>query len=93
MMVPFGFELFWGLVAIEVLGLFSAVVVQLSEGSRRHGFCQAVFFACLLLTGAMTIVSLAYGEGLWVGSGTTLAVMVLTATMDVGREAEREGPA
>jgi len=73
----------WGLGAILVLGLLSAWMTRLSEGSR---FWHRSFFVCLLFVGLATIASSELGAACWISSGTTFSLMVLTATCDFGRE-------
>jgi hypothetical protein len=48
-----------------------------------------VFFACLLLVGLTTLVSLAVGTGQWAASGTTLSLMVVGSTLDLRRDARQ----
>jgi hypothetical protein len=81
---------FWGLAFVQLLGLTSACTARLSEGSRRQRPFQRLFFACLVLIGAVTIVTLGFGWGCWLLCGTTLSVMVLTVTWDL-RPAVRPG--
>lgn len=71
--------------AVQVLGLLSAALARLGEGSRRQVVCQRLFLACLGLVGLGTIVSLGMPSGWWVASGSTLSLMVVTATWDCGR--------
>jgi hypothetical protein len=72
----------WIIAVVQVLGLASAWLARLSEGSRRQTSCQWLFFACLMLVGAATIVALHFGPGFWLTAGGTLSVMVLGATCD-----------
>ena len=77
-------SLFWCLAAVHVLGLLSACLTRLSEGSLGQARFQRVFVCCLALTGLATMASLALGPNTCVVSGATMAVMVLTATWDIG---------
>ena len=78
----------WLLGLVQVLGLTSAFVARLAEGSRRCGSCQRLFLAFLLLIGAATMVAVVLGPGFWLTSAVTLALMVLTVTSDLGRSGE-----
>ncbi len=73
---------------IQLAGLSSAWLARASEGSWCQNSCQWLFVACLSAVGLATIVSLQFGAGLWVFSGTTLSVMVVAATYDVGHREE-----
>jgi hypothetical protein len=79
----------WGLVAIQIAGLISAWLARLSEGSRGQGHFQIAFFACMVLVGLGTIVSLSLPPGRWLFSGATLSLMVLAAVWDFGGLAHR----
>ena len=76
----------WTVVAIQAVGLFSALLSRLGEGSGKEGRCQCFFLFCLALVGASTIVSVSFdlGPGGWMTSATTLSVMVLIALYDCG---------
>ncbi len=76
---------FWSLASIQLIGLLSACLARLSEGSVRQVACQRFFLACLLLVGLGTIASLTLIPAYWVASGTTLSLMVLAATCDFRR--------
>ena len=77
------------LVAAPILGISSAWLARLSEGSACQSMGQCVFFATLPLMGIITAFALSVGPGYWMACATTLAVMVLTVTCDFrgGREA------
>jgi hypothetical protein len=77
------------LTALQVLGLVSAWVARMSEGSSRQTASQRVFLACLALVGTATIIALAIGPGCWLTSATTLSIMILTAICDF-RPSRRE---
>ena len=71
--------------AIQLLGLVSAGVTRVSEGSRCQTSSQQVFLGFLGTVGLATVASIALWPGCWLASGATLAVMVLTVTCDFGR--------
>jgi hypothetical protein len=75
-------------VAIQVVGLASAVLARAGEGSIRQVSCQRIFFFCLLLVAGTTMLAIWVGTVACLICGTTLAAMVLGATYDVG-EARR----
>lgn len=70
------------LASIDALGLVSASLVRISEGSRCEAWLQRFFLGCLGLVGATAIASLGLHPGCWLSCGATLAVMVLTVTCD-----------
>ena len=78
----------WLLVAAQILGVLTGFAARFSEGSRRQGVSQGLFFGVLLLMGAATLVALAVGPGCWLGVRGTLAVMILTVTCDFRRGRE-----
>ena len=72
----------WLLIAVQLLGVLSACVARLSEGSSRQAISQGAFFGTLSLMGPATMVALAVGPGCWLACSTSLAVMVLMVTCD-----------
>jgi hypothetical protein len=80
-----GFEsttVLWIFIAAQLLGVVSAWLVRLSEGSICQSVGQYMFFCFLPLIGVAAMVAWAIGPGCWLGCSTTLAVMVLTVTCD-----------
>ena len=80
---------FWFLAAVQLVGLASAWLARLSEGSCHQTDCQCLFLGCLGMVGVATVTALWMGPGWWLGSGATLSVMVVTATCDFRRPAQR----
>jgi hypothetical protein len=78
---------FWLLIAVELLGLASAVVARVSEGSRRENWCQRIFLAVMGVVGIVAIISLGFGPDCWLAAGGTFSLMVLIATTDFGHSA------
>ena len=74
--------LLWILVGIQLLGLLTAWLTRITEGSWCQSWCQWAFFACLGLVGVATVVSIGLGPGCWLPSGATLSSMVLAAICD-----------
>jgi len=70
------------LVVIQLLGLFSAWIARLSEGSSRQTAAQRLFFVSLGLVGVATLVSLGLGPGAWLSSAVVLSVMVVGTVCD-----------
>jgi hypothetical protein len=72
--------------AVQVLGLMSAMLARLGEGSHWQPATQRLFIVCLALVGMETMLALALGlVGCWLPSAATLSVMVIAATCDFGR--------
>jgi hypothetical protein len=76
--------LIYVLAIIQTIGLASACLARMGEGSIRQASCQRLFLGCLAMVGVSTMLALHVGPGACIGSGATLAVMVLTATWDFG---------
>lgn len=75
-------ESFCVLSAIQGLGLLGLIASRLGE---RCYFCQSMFFFAMLIVATATLCSVLVGSGTWAISGTTLALMVVGATLDCGR--------
>lgn len=74
----------WCLGTIQALGLASAGFARWSSGRNCQASCHALFFAFLSLVGVATVAALMIGPGCGLVSGTTLAIMAVTATLDTG---------
>ncbi len=72
----------WGLGLVQVVGLLSAWLARLSEGSASQAWCHRVFVVCLGLMGLTTMAFVAIGARYWLASGATLSAMVLAAVWD-----------
>jgi hypothetical protein len=72
----------WLLISLQAIGLISAWLARVSEGTRRQTASHAFFFVCLGIVGLATAAGLAIGPGYWLTSATTLAVMILMAICD-----------
>jgi len=83
------------LLITEILGLLSAALARLSEGSSYQAFGQRFFLTCLGLLGVTTMIALILDPACWLSSGATFAMMVLAATCDFshGSRARRDWPA
>jgi hypothetical protein len=72
----------WIFGILQFVGLLSAWLARLSEGSRSQSSCQWLFLSCMALVSLTTMVSLAYDTRYWLASGSTLSVMVLAVIWD-----------
>jgi hypothetical protein len=75
----------WLWCAVQAIGLMTAFLARTSEGSLQILF-QRFFFVCLTAVGVGTVGAWAAGPCFCLVSGTTMAVMVLTAVWDFSRE-------
>jgi hypothetical protein len=69
---------------IQTAGMGSAYLARSGAASRVPQFYYSAFYALLALAGVANVVSLAVNSSLWLISSVVLAMMVLTATLDVG---------
>ena len=78
----------WTVIGVQMLGLLSAFLSRLGEGSPGEGHCQCFFLFCLALVGTTTIASMSLGHGAWLTCGATLSIMVVIALYDCGSAKE-----
>jgi len=78
----------WILGAVQLLGITSAWVARLSEGSAMQANCQRFFFLGLVLMGLATMATAACRPGMLLPSAATLAISLLIVICDF-RHAER----
>jgi Flp pilus assembly protein TadB len=83
-------EVFWVVVSIQFAGLFSAWLARQTVGGRAERPCQRLFLACLALVGVTSVVAMGISAASWLFSAATLALMVIAAVWDFGRQAETE---
>ena len=76
---------------IQVVGLVSAGLARICEGSRAQGHCQILFFVCLALVGGAAVQSLRLEPGAWMHCAITMALMVLAAVWDFRPAESRVG--
>lgn len=67
---------------VQVIGLVSAGLARICEGSKAQTSCQYLFLFCLALVGAAAFGSFSLEPGAWVHCGITLSLMVLAAVWD-----------
>lgn len=73
----------WIFGGVQLIGITSAWVARLSEGSVHQAFCQKFFFLSLVLMGLATMATVAAARpGLWLTSAVTLAVSLLVVICD-----------
>jgi hypothetical protein len=72
------------LAATQILGLSSLACVRLRGDSLLHRFFRGTFMLALLAVGLATLGAVACGSGWWVSCGTTLSLMSVGGTIDLG---------
>ncbi len=72
------------LAIIQAAGVGSACLVRCAAAMRSPGIFYAVFYGLLALAGMANVAALAVNTTFWLLSSVLLAVMVLTATLDLG---------
>ena len=77
-----GFYAIW--ISIHLFGLTAAWLVRMYAGHRLEGLTAILFFACLPLIAIATVVGQNVCLALWPLSACTLAIMIVTATADLG---------
>ena len=77
-----GFYAIW--ISVHLLGLTAAWFVRMYAGHRLEGLAAITFFACLPLIAIATVIGQNVCLALWPLSACTLAVMIVTATVDLG---------
>jgi len=78
-------SIWWLLGIVQLVGLGSAWLTRMAEGSARQTVCQLFFLACLAVVGLTAVVAVQMDIAGWFLSSTTLAVMVLAVTLDFTR--------
>jgi hypothetical protein len=67
---------------LQVMGLVSALLARISQGSSLEAGYQRVFFLLLASVGAATIVAVQIAPFICITSCATLSVMVLATVWD-----------
>ena len=70
--------------AVHVFGLAVAWMVRTHSGRSNDGLAQTCFWALLALVALATVIGHQACLAMWPVSATTLAVMIVTATADLG---------
>ncbi|HJS09104.1 MAG TPA: hypothetical protein VJ809_15650 [Pirellulales bacterium] len=76
----------WCFGAVQALGLSSAWLARVSEGSLLQPWFQRLFLLSLLASGVATIVAPGFGGVYWLISSATLGTMVVMAVCDFRQE-------
>jgi hypothetical protein len=76
----------WCFGAVQALGLASAWLSRVSEGSLLQPWFQRLFLVSLLLSGVATLCAPAMGGVYWLISSATLGAMVVMAVCDFRQE-------
>jgi hypothetical protein len=72
------------LALIQTAGIGSACLARWAAVSRTPGIFYAFFYGLLALAGVANVAALAVNTTFWLLSSFLLALMVLTATLDLG---------
>ena len=78
--------MFWCFGAVQALGLITAWLSRVSEGSLLQPWFQRLFVLSLLATGVATIIAPGIGGVYWLISSATLGTMVVMAVCDFRQE-------
>ena len=76
--------LVWLLMVIQTAGLAAAWLVRWAAETRTPGILHGMFYALFCMAGVINVLSLTVSATLWLVSSTMLAVMLLSATLDLG---------
>ena len=80
---------FWLMTTVQIAGLFSLALTRVGEHTTASLPCRRIFFACLLLVGLATMLSVASRTGHWTMGGATLSLMVVGSTLDLRSDVRR----
>ncbi|WP_425617505.1 hypothetical protein NA78x_001183 [Anatilimnocola sp. NA78] len=76
--------LFWGTIALQLLGLASVVLARLPRRCPIACTCfRTLFFGCLIGLAVATMVAIEAQSGTWAWCGTTFSLMAVGATLDL----------
>jgi hypothetical protein len=76
--------LFWGTLALQLVGLASVVLARLPcNCPLKSTCCRVCFFACLVGVAAATMLAIDARSGVWAWCGTTFSLMAVGATFDL----------
>ena len=75
----------WFLIAIQIFGLISMAVMRLQLRREFRLFSLSLFFVCLFVVGAVTMLAVGSGNGQWLATGTTFSLMSVGSILDLGR--------
>ena len=72
----------WSLTALQALGVGTAWLARVSEGTNRQAVLQVLFLVLLIVVALGIVPALTIGRGQCVTTGAALSLMVLTAVWD-----------
>ena len=75
----------WIFGVVQLLGVVSAWLARLSEGSSHQSRFQWLFFLSLVVIGATTTGCLLFSPRHWLAPAFTLAIMILVVVCDFSR--------
>lgn len=77
--------IFWGVLALQIVGLASVVFARLPKSSCPiQACCRSLFVGCLIFVGVATMLAIGMESGCWAWCGTTFSIMAVGATFDLG---------
>ena len=74
----------WLLAIVQTAGIASACLARSSVAIRTPGVFYTLFYGLLALAGLANVLALTVSTTFWLLSSVLLALMVLTATLDLG---------
>ncbi|WP_254512478.1 hypothetical protein [Anatilimnocola floriformis] len=76
--------LFWGTLALQLIGLASVVIARLPcRCPLKSTACRVLFVACLLSLAVATMVAIHAQNGAWAWCGTTFSLMAVGVSVDL----------
>ena len=82
---------FWGLLLVQACGLASILLGRTGKFSKAHDYCRGIYLGCLFVLASATLCAVIYDSGWWAWFGTTLSVMAVGGTLDVGQSLANRG--
>ncbi len=75
---------FWGLLFVQLAGLASTVLGRLPRRGKTHDYCRGIYLGCLTVLAFATLGAVISDSGWWAWCGTTLSLMAVGGTLDLG---------
>lgn len=72
----------WAVSLVQLIGISSTVLARFSEGTRWQTNCRALFCASLMLVGITAIVTMLISSELWLLSGITISLMIVSVLFE-----------
>jgi Flp pilus assembly protein TadB len=73
------------LATVQLLGMASAWLARLAEGSAHQNRCQRLFFFSLIAVGGVTMMSLRMPPLYWLVSAVIFTLMIMVVVCDFSR--------